>query len=127
MSDTTNKIFDAALGAISQANEVWKKNLNDLIEKGKMSREEGDSLLVNLEKKIKEGQKQYEDFAKNAYDNVSKSFTETKTTPAADPYTNILEERVKSLEIKISLLIRELAEVRELAEKKQTKRRTKSK
>ena len=119
----TKKLFDAALGMVTAANEAWKKNLDELIEKGKITREEGESLIDNLENKVAEGKKQFEAIAKNMMDKVNKSFSEKEDTPDKEK-TNTLEDRVKSLELKISLLIREMAALKDEISARTTKKST---
>jgi polyhydroxyalkanoate synthesis regulator phasin len=105
MDDSSKNLFDAALKMASAANEQWKKNISELMSKGNLSAEEGKGLLENLENKMLEGQKEYEKLLKKTYSNISSSFSEK---PKAPTINSLLERRIVSLELKVSLMAREM-------------------
>ena len=49
MEDSSKNLFDTALEMASAANEQWKKNISELMNKGSLSEEEGKGLLESLE------------------------------------------------------------------------------
>lgn len=105
MKDTSKNLFDAAIEMASAANEQWKKTISELMDKGNLSEEKGKELLDNLENKMLEGQKEYEGFLKKVYSNISDSFSEKPQKPTTD---SLLEARIISLELKVSLMAREM-------------------
>lgn len=115
MNNSSKKIFDAALMFASIVNQNWQKSLHELIEKGNLSKEEGEHLAKDLEQKIAEGQQQFEGFTKTIFKTVSKSFSE-KQESETTLQTDLLEERVQSLELKISLLVREITSLQDTVE-----------
>lgn len=115
MNNSSKKIFDAALGFASVVNQNWQKSLYELIEKGNLSKEEGEHLAKDLEQKMAEGQKQFEGFTKNIFKTVSKSFSEKQDIETISK-VDLLEERVQSLELKISLLVREITSMQDTIE-----------
>ena len=106
MKDSSKNLLDAAIEMATTANEHWKKNISELINKGNLSAEEGKGILDSLEEKMVEGQKEYENFLKKAYSTISNSFSDNAQSEQSN--TKPLEDRVVSLELKISLMAREM-------------------
>lgn len=111
MEDSSKNLFDTAIEMASVANEQWKKSISELMNKGSLSEEEGNGLLENLEEKMLEGQKEYGKLFQKAYSNISSSFSEKPKEPTIN---SLLERRIVSLELKISLMAREMMEQKKL-------------
>ena len=111
MEDSSKNLFDTAIEMASVANEQWKKSISELMNKGNLSEEEGNGLLENLEEKMLEGQKEYGKLFQKAYSNISSSFSEKPKEPTIN---SLLERRIVSLELKISLMAREMMEQKKL-------------
>ena len=108
MANSNKKIVDAFLGVASKATESWQNNLNELIAKGKISREEGMNLLQSVEKKMKEEQEKYTNFTQNIFTSFKDSLTNDADKSNKSPEVQLLEERVRVLELKMGLMAREL-------------------
>ncbi len=108
MANSNKKIVDAFLGVASKATESWQNNLNELISKGKISREEGLNLLQSVEEKMKKEQEKYLNFTQNMFTSFKNSLTNDAEEPIKSPEVQQLEERVRVLELKMGLMAREL-------------------
>lgn len=114
MNNTPKNLLNAAVEMANNANEQLKKNVSELMKMGNLTEIEGKALLSSLEEKLAEGQKEYESFLKKTYSNISKTFSDKgKIEPSL---TKPLEDRVVSLELKISLMAREMMEQKKLIE-----------
>ncbi|MEM1322623.1 MAG: phasin family protein [Bacteroidota bacterium] len=120
MEDLFKKVFYTGVGIVSNTTDTLKKGMEDLVNKGKISEEEGQKVVSSIEENLSEKKEEFEAMLNNAV-----GLTMAKLNlPTADAI-NRLEKRIKSLEIKVGLLSKELDAVGKTAEpaKKTTRRR----
>lgn len=115
MSDTSN-IFTASVKIITTLLDIAKENLEYLISIGRLSQEDGERILDEMETRFREGQKQYEQSLKTIINGVSQAVSRFREDEE-EAKTQKLEGRIKSLELKVSLLVKEIQTLRLEAEK----------
>ena len=125
MSDTSN-IFTASVKIITTLLDIAKQNLEYLISIGRLSQEDGDQIMNEMESRFREGQKQYEQSLKTIIKGVSQAVSGFREDEQ-EIKTQKLEERIKSLELKVSLLVKEIQTLREEAAKSASTRQRKRK
>ena len=112
MAKPLNTIVNAAKGMVSIATDSWKTNLEALVERGEISVDEGKNLLSTLEGQVKEGQSELQKFSKNLFKAVSKTEKkDSKLAPTAADY-ELQNQQIKTLEIKMNLLVKEVFSLR---------------
>ncbi len=103
MEDLFKKAFYTGVGLVANTTDTLRKGMDDLVKKGKISEEEGQKVVSNLEENLSEKREEFEAIINNAV-----GLTMAKLNlPTADSI-NRLEKRIKSLEIKVGLLSKEL-------------------
>ncbi|MEL6863006.1 MAG: phasin family protein [Bacteroidota bacterium] len=120
MEDLFRKVFYTGIGLVTNTTESLKKGVDELVAKGKITREEGLKVVSNLEENITEKREEFESMLNNA---VGLTLNRLNL-PTADSI-NRLEKRIKSLEIKVGLLSKEL-DAAEKANKKATSNGTRT-
>ena len=121
MEDLFKKVFYTGIGLVSNTTDSLKKGMDDLVKKGKISEAEGAKVVSNLEENLAEKREEFEAILTNAV-----GITMAKLNLPTAEGINRLEKRIKSLEIKVGLLSKELdnMEKAEAPKKKTTTRKT---
>lgn len=121
MANKNPKIVDAFLGMASKATESWQNNLNELVAKGKISSEEGSKLLKSVEERMEAEKEKYDNFTKKMFTSIKKKVTSSDDKkPSKSPEIQLLEERIKVLELKMTLIVRELITLKASLKKEET-------
>ncbi len=115
MEDLFKKVFYTGIGFVSNTTESLKKGMDDLVKKGKISEAEGAKVVSNLEDNLAEKREEFEAIMTNAV-----GITMAKLNLPTAEGINRLEKRIKSLEIKVGLLSKELDGLEKPAPKKKT-------
>lgn len=123
MEDLFKKMLYTGVGLVTNTSESLKKGIDELVNKGKLSEEEGQKVVSNLQKNLETKREEFE----AGINNVVAVAMEKLNLPTADAIKS-LEKRIKSLEIKVGLLSKELEGAKDAEEGKKTaKGRTSSK
>jgi polyhydroxyalkanoate synthesis regulator phasin len=93
MEDTIKKIISASLGMAIIAKNKTKEIIDELIEKGKMSQEEGNKFINDLKSETEKSRKDAEEEIKK----MINSALQKMDVPTKEDYDR-LEKRVKVLE-----------------------------
>lgn len=93
MEDTIKKIISTSLGMAILAKNKTKELIDELIEKGKMSEEEGNKFIKDLKSETEKSRKEAEEEIRKMINNALKKMD----VPTKEDY-NRLEKRVKVLE-----------------------------
>ena len=105
MEDLFKKVFYTGVGMVSTTTETIQNAIDELVQKGKISEEEGEKVVSNFEQTFSEKKEEFEGVVTNA---VGLAMAKLNL-PSAD-VINRLEKRIKSLEIKVGLLTKEMDE-----------------
>lgn len=102
MEDLFKKFLYTGVGLVAQTAEKAKKSIDELVEKGKLSQEDGkkivDDLYRDAEHKKDEFESKLKNFVEKALDKMNLAKAES---------VDKLEKRIKSLEVKLGLLSKE--------------------
>jgi polyhydroxyalkanoate synthesis regulator phasin len=93
MEDTIKKIISASLGMAIIAKNKTKEIIDELIEKGKMSQEEGNKFINDLKSETEKSRKDAEEEIRKMINSALKKMD----VPTKEDYDR-LEKRVKVLE-----------------------------
>jgi polyhydroxyalkanoate synthesis regulator phasin len=127
MEKIIRKTLYTAVGIVASTTEKLQNVIDDLVSKGKLSEEEGKKVVEDVVKNSENSREAYEGRFRNIIDSVLSKLN----LPQGDAYEK-LEKRVKSLEVKLGLLAKELEAQRKAAKenetttKKTTSRKTKT-
>ncbi len=112
MEDLFRKILYTGVGFVTTASDSVQKSVLELIQKGEISEKEGKKIVTDLEKSVNEKREEFEERLNTMVSLAVEKFnipTEMPDMPNL-PFskTASLEKRIKSLEIKVGLLTKEL-------------------
>ena len=97
------KTLYTAVGIVAGTTERLQKVIDDLVSKGRLSEEEGKKVVDDVVKTNESRRDEYEGRFRNIVDSVLSKLN----LPQGDAYEK-MEKRVKSLEVKLGLLAKEL-------------------
>jgi polyhydroxyalkanoate synthesis regulator phasin len=103
MDKIVRKTLYTAVGIVAGTTERLQKAVDELVSKGKISQEEGKKVVDDVVKTTDNRRDEYENKFRNLIDNVLSKLN----LPQGDAYEK-LEKRIKSLEVKLGLLAKEL-------------------
>lgn len=103
MEDLFKKVFYTGVGLVNTTAGTFKKGVEDLVERGKISEDEGKKVVAGLEENMSEKREEFEAVLTNV---VGVALAKLNL-PTADSIKSI-EKRIKSLEIKVGLLSKEM-------------------
>jgi polyhydroxyalkanoate synthesis regulator phasin len=103
MERLLKKVLYTSVGLVAATTERLQHVVDDLVEKGKHSQEEGKKVVDDVVKNAETQRPYLEDKVKGFMDGA----LERLNLPQADAFSN-LERRIKSLEVKVGLLAQEL-------------------
>ena len=123
IEDIIKKAFYTGIGFITNP-KGFKEKIDDLVNKGDMTAEEGKKAFTEFEKDFKNKTDELE----NNIQGMIRSALDKMDIPSAEKVAG-MEKRIKSLEVKVGKLTKELKEVKESGEtpakkKPATKRKT---
>lgn len=127
MEKIIRKTLYTAVGIVASTTERLQNVIDDLVSKGKLSEEEGKKVVEDVVKNTENNRDAYEGRFRNIIDSVLSKLN----LPQGDAYEK-LEKRLKSLEVKLGLLAKELDAQRKAAKEeasqttKKTSRKTKT-
>lgn len=104
------KTLYTAVGIVAGTTERLQKVIDDLVSKGRLSEEEGKKVVDDVVKTNESRRDEYEGRFRNIVDSVLSKLN----LPQGDAYEK-MEKRVKSLEVKLGLLAKELDNQRKAA------------
>jgi polyhydroxyalkanoate synthesis regulator phasin len=110
MDKIVRKTLYTAVGIVANTTERLQKAIDDLVSKGRLSEEEGKKVVDDVVKTTDNKLDGYEGRFRNLIDNVLSNLN----LPQGDAYEK-LEKRIKSLEVKLGLLSKELEMQRKAA------------
>jgi polyhydroxyalkanoate synthesis regulator phasin len=110
MDKIVRKALYTAVGIVAGTTERLQKAIDDLVSKGKLSEEEGKKVVDDVVKTTDNRRDEYEGRFRNLIDTVLSKLN----LPQGDAYEK-LEKRIKSLEVKLGLLAKELEMQRKAA------------
>ena len=97
------KALYTGIGVVTSTTERLQKAVDDLVQRGKISEEEGKKVVDDVVKNTEYKREEYEGRFRKLIDSTLSKLN----LPQYDAYDK-LEKRVKSLEVKLGLLIKEL-------------------
>ncbi len=103
MQDLFKKIVYTGVGLVTNTSETLRGSVDDLVNRGKISKEEGQSMLKGLQENMSD---KYEEF-ESGITNVVGVVMDKMNVPTTES-VKAMEKRIKSLEIKVGLLTKEL-------------------
>lgn len=102
------KVLYTGVGLVAGMTERLQHTIDDLVEKGKLSEEEGKKVVDDVVSNVEYQRPQWE----NKFKGVVDAALERLNLPQGKAFSD-LEKRIKSLEVKVSLLSRELERQRQ--------------
>lgn len=93
MEDTLKNIFYQGLGAIAQTRDKMEKTLNELVDKGKLTREEGKKLFEEFSA---DAQKAKQEFKESSKETI-REWIEKSGIPSREEF-DALKARIEVLE-----------------------------
>lgn len=103
MEELLKKVLYTGVGLISATTERVQKSVDELIQQGKLSREEGRKVVDDIVKNTESKREEYEKRFRKLID----SAVSTVTADQEDEHAK-LEKRIKSLEVKLGLLAKQV-------------------
>ena len=103
MDNIIRKVLYTGVGLIAATTERLQKSVDDLVDRGKLSEEEGKKVVDDVMQNTETKREEYESRFRKIVDSALAKLN----LPQADGYEK-LEKRVKSLEVKLGLLIKEI-------------------
>ncbi len=103
MEKIVRKSLYTAVGIVAGTTERLQKAIDELVSMGKISAEEGKKVVDDVVKTTDNRRDEYENRFKNLIDNILSKLN----LPQGETYEK-LEKRIKSLEVKLGLLAKEL-------------------
>ena len=110
MDKIVRKTIYTAVGIVAGTTERLQNAIDDLVSKGKISAEDGKKVIDDVVKTTDHKRDDYEPKFRNLVENVLSKLN----LPQGDAYEK-LEKRIKSLEVKLGLLAKELESQRKAA------------
>lgn len=108
MENIIKKVLYTGVGIVASATERVQHIINDLVDRGKISEDEGkkvvDDVVKNTENKREEYEGRFRKIIEGALSKIN--------LPRGDVYEK-LEKRIKSLEVKVGLLAKEIESQKE--------------
>lgn len=108
MENIVKKVLYTGVGFVASATERLQHIMNDLVERGKISEEEGKKVVDDVVKNSEHKRDEYESRFRKLIDNALSKIN----LPRGDVYEK-MEKRIKSLEVKVGLLAKEIEAQRE--------------
>lgn len=108
MDNIIKKVLYTGVGIVASATERMQHVINDLVERGKLSEDEGKKVVDDVVKNSETKRDEYEGRFRKIIDGALAKIN----LPRGDVYEK-LEKRIKSLEVKVGLLAKELESQRE--------------
>lgn len=105
MESLIKKVLYTGVGLVATTTERLQKVVDELIEKGKLSREEGKKVVDDVVKNSEEATEEYEGRFRKVLDSALSRIS----LPKNKDYEK-LEKRIKALEVKLDLLSKEIKE-----------------
>jgi len=115
MEKIIRKTLYTAVGIVAGTTERLQNVIDELVSKGRLSEEEGKKVVDDVVKNSEGKREEYEGRFRNIVDSVLSKLN----LPQGDAYEK-LSKRVKSLEVKLGLLAKELDAQRKAAAKQAT-------
>jgi polyhydroxyalkanoate synthesis regulator phasin len=103
MSDLFKKLLYTGVGLATSSSEKVKQEIDTLVERGKLSEEEGKKVVDDVVRNFEVKKEEFEGKLSVAVEKV----LDKLNLPSLD-YVEKLEKRIKSLEVKVGLLHKEL-------------------
>jgi polyhydroxyalkanoate synthesis regulator phasin len=103
MENIIKKVLYTGVGIVAATTERLQHSIDELVEKGKLSEEEGKKVVDDVVKNAETSRPQVEGRFKKIVD----SAFEKMNLPQGDAFSKI-EKRIKSLEVKVGLLAKEV-------------------
>lgn len=123
MEETLKKILYTGVGIVAETIDNAKKAVDEMVKQGEVSEAQGKKIVDKLNDKYEDRK----DDVETRLRNVVNSALEKLNLPKADEVEK-LEKRVKSLEVKLGLLSKEVDKVEKaLGEEEEPKKATKAK
>jgi polyhydroxyalkanoate synthesis regulator phasin len=110
METIVRKAIYRAVGIVAGTTERLQNAIDELVSKGKISAEDGKKVVDDVVKTTDHKRDEYENKFRNLIDNVLSKLN----LPQGDAHEK-LEKRIKSLEVKLGLLAKELESQRKAA------------
>lgn len=111
MERLLKKVLYTGVGLVATTTERLQHAVDDLVEKRKLSEEEGKKVVDDVVKNAETQRPYLEDKIRGFVDNTLQRFN----LPQGEAFSN-LEKRIKSLEVKVGLLAQELERQRRVEE-----------
>lgn len=105
MEKLIKKVLYTGVGLVAATTERLQNAIDDLVERGKLSEEEGKKVVDDVVKNTETHKDEYESRFKRIVDAAYEKLN--IPLPQSDAMTK-LEKRIKSLEVKLGLIIKEL-------------------
>ncbi len=118
IEDVIKKAFYTGIGFLTNP-KGFKERIDDLVNKGDMTAEEGKKAFSEFEKDFKSKTDELEDNIQG----MVRSALDKMDIPSAEK-VSALEKRIKSLEVKVGKLTKELKAAKPAAKKTATKKKT---
>ncbi|MEM7103079.1 MAG: phasin family protein [Bacteroidota bacterium] len=99
MEDLFKKIIYTSAGMVAATAEKLQKGIDELVEKGKITKEEGKKVVDDLKEDTESRKKEFEEKVKDVVDNVFKTFK----VPSPGEMEK-LYQRIEALEAKVEEL-----------------------
>jgi polyhydroxyalkanoate synthesis regulator phasin len=109
MDKIVRRALYTAVGIVAGTTERLQKAIDELVTRGKISAEEGKKVVDDVVKTTDHKKEEYEGKFKNLIDSVLSKLN----LPQSDSHEK-LEKRIKSLEVKLGLLAKELENQRKV-------------
>lgn len=111
MERLLKKVLYTSVGLVAATTERLQYVVDDLVEKGKLSEEEGKKVVDDVVKNAETQRPYLENKLRGFFDGALDRFN----LPQGEAFSN-LERRIKSLEVKVGLLAQELERQRRVEE-----------
>ena len=118
VEDILKKVFYTSIGFLSNP-KGFKERIDDLVNKGDLTAEEGKKAFAEFEKEFKDKTEELE----TNIQGMVRSALDKMDIPSTQKVA-VMEKRIKSLEIKVGKLKKELAEKRVITTKKRTTKKS---
>jgi polyhydroxyalkanoate synthesis regulator phasin len=103
MENLIKKVLYTGVGIVAATTERLQNSIDELVEKGKISEEEGKKVVDDVVKNAENQRPQFETRFKKIVD----SAFDKLNLPQEDSFLR-MEKRIKSLEVKVGLLAKEI-------------------
>lgn len=103
MENLIKKVLYTGVGIVAATTERLQNSIDELVEKGKISEEEGKKVVDDVVKNAETQRPQFE----NRFKNIVDTALDKLNLPQGDSFSK-MEKRIKSLEVKVGLLAKEV-------------------